>query len=174
MPDAGLTDVDVRKRSPDRARPRASLHAARAVGDGVAKKCVAAFVEQQKTRRVVVRRHDERQAAVARLRDRVTHECRQGSRVHLTLLPRRLEAERMGEPARGERGVYELPNDPGECGHLVTWSFRHWIWSLTRRPDAEMQTFKTENISAPAAARSPGPISGPPRPPSPRMSPDRR
>src|SRR5690348_795143 len=50
-----------------------------------------------------------------------------------------------------KRRIHELPYHPRELWHLVTWSFGHWIWSLTRRPDAHMPKFKTRSTSVRAA-----------------------
>ena len=72
-----------------------------------------------------MRREDEGQAAVSGLRDRVADERGSEAAVHFTLLPGRLQAERVRKASRRKCGVGELPYEPGEFGHLVIWLFGH-------------------------------------------------
>ena len=92
-------------------------------------------------------------AAVSRLRDRVAHERRQRRRVHLALLPRRLEPARVREPPRGRPS-----RRVAKRARLIV------AYAQSSNHEDTKDSLRTRNTSAPAAAPSPAPISAPRRP----------
>src|SRR5207247_525253 len=95
------------------AEERPSLNPAGTIRHGVEQKGIRERVERLQLLRRSVGVVHQRQRGVARLLDgRLEERAERIEIVHLTLLPRRLEAPRVCKRTRRERGVDDLPGEP--------------------------------------------------------------